>query len=324
MCAKRIRRLSPLERIERGLVGAARRHARRALGSYTSDDREVVELAALAVGMAIELLAKVVLFRVSPLLIASQHADLDTKFHLAGRPELASTPLSAIQTLSADQALTMAKRLIPSLRWGRDDERVILKVRNAAAHLAWIDQAELERAILIMVRVSEDLLPESGMNRADFWGENLISAADVHLDEAAAEVARRTDAKIAGAREFLAHLTIGLSDAEKPALFAALSARRLDLVDHDEPHNCPACGNKGWLACTVERGDLEWDYDGHDPYPSVSRTAYPYAFYCLVCNLSIDDQDELTHLHLADEIELDPDDDPWEAHEPDEDQYREL
>lgn len=314
----------PLEWMEPNLLGAARRHARRALSTYTSDDRELVELAALSVGMALEFLAKVVLFRASPLLLARPNADPDTKWHLAGRPDLASGTLSAIQTLSGDQALSLAKRLVSPLRWTQDDSKAVFKVRNAAAHIACVDEVEIERAILIMVRVIEDLLPESGTGREEFWGEHLTAVANVHLDEAAAEIARRTDAKIAGAKQALTNFVAGLSGVERTALVALLSARRLNLDDYEESRACPACGSKGWVVGSIERGEVEWNVDGHDAYPSVSRTAHPYAFYCLVCNLTLEDQDELIHIGIPDEIELAADDEPWEANEPDEDAWRDL
>src|SRR5580693_9349855 len=93
---------------------------------------------------------------------------------------------------------------------------------------------------------------------------------------------------------------------EQSALLTVLSARRVGSEEYEHEQDCPACGNVGWLICSIERGPLEWDYDGHDGYPLVTRTAYPNAFYCLVCNLALDNQDELTHLGLPDQIELEP------------------
>jgi len=95
------------------------------------------------------------------------------------------------------------------------------------------------------------------------------------------------------------------------------------LAEHDESHDCPVCGARGWLLCDVSRGDPEFVHDGEETWAVVSLTAHLWAFDCGVCRFELEG-DELLEYDFPREIELEPDTDPQEAYdfEPDEDWLR--
>jgi hypothetical protein len=100
-----------------------------------------------------------------------------------------------------------------------------------------------------------------------------------------------------------------LPDEAKQAIITALTARPQFSFDHDEPYECPACGNQAWLGGITE---TRWDLDTIDtPYGEAGRPVvvfYPNFLRCSACDLELHGE-ALHHTDIEEMIEL-PDAEP--------------
>jgi hypothetical protein len=293
------RRTVPLGSLKWILGQSARWHARQAIELFMSDDLNELLQAAVSTGTAVEMLAKAYLVTISSSLIADK-GDRDTLLILAGHSSKATIEPQHIKTIGALELLRMTKHLHKDLPWIQQDP-AILRVRNAATHMALVERKELQTAILQMCRIIESLLVPLDLDRQDFWGRYAIPVVDTLLDEAKTRRVQAVEAKKSAAAARLARMMGGLDEPSRQAVLAALSGRPTSFMDHEEPQTCPVCGRQGWLICAVEKGSPEPDDFGL----WVDRTAYPYFFECPVCQLYIDSE-ELPEFDFPDEIELEP------------------
>ncbi len=301
------------------LSESAQEAAQRALRLFVSDDRLELLQAALAAGTAVEHLAKAVIVSVEPTLLADK-VDRDTLLWLSGKGNRAETRATRIRTVGALNAV----KLVAALHKGASVPSILaeaaLEARNAAAHVGLVDRDELHGAVGGMCSTVDVFLNLMGSDRGPFWGDYL-GVADTLIEADRAAVEQIVAAKFASAHARLARLTDALP-ADYTALVLATMAQKPLIADHEEERPCPACGQRAWLACDVEEGDVEFDHDEDSVSAWVSRTAYPLWFECSVCGLTLDER-ELQHLGLGVPIELDDRDlDPAEYYEPDEDMYR--
>lgn len=282
---------------------------------FVSHDHDECLQAAIHVGCAVELLAKAYLASVEQTLLADR-GERESVLFLANKGHLVSaTGPTDIRTISAFDALSTAKLLHPTLPCTLPADRIVLKVRNAAAHMALVEMEELRRAIVVMCRIVEGLLVPLELEREEFWSMHALPVVNDMLDQAKTEVRRLVAAKEAAARRRLATLTQGLDVTGTALVLSSLSGRRGGYADHQEPQTCPACGQQGWLLCTVVdvvNGDV---VDGEECSWTI-RTAYPDVFECPVCELDLREEELLEKdFPTAIEIEHEPDQDI----EPDED-----
>nr|BFE32623.1 hypothetical protein GCM10010200_048740 [Actinomadura rugatobispora] len=187
-----------------------------------------------------------------------------------------------------------------------------------------VDQRELKSAVMVMVRIVEDLIAAiEKADRVKFWAEDRIPLVDQFLDESLSDLRRTVAAKVAAAKRQIALLTRDLPADAARIVLASLSGREArTLIDRELPHQCPVCSQMGWLVCSVERSDVETDYDESGMFYIVHQTAYPHVFECPVCNLTLEDR-ELDEFEFPREITLEPDTEPYKAfRESDEDLYR--
>jgi hypothetical protein len=289
---------------------------------FVSEDRNELLQAAVSVGCAVELIAKAFVASVEHTLLADK-GETDAILILADKGHLDKVSPTDLKSITATEGLLRAKRLHPTLVFNvsTPSDQIVLKVRNAAAHMALVDRTELRRAVLVMCRVIEGLLTPLGLEREPFWGSFALPVVDELLDQAIGEVRKLIVAKVAAARQRLRDMLEGLDANGRALVVASLTTRRtLGNGEHNEPQQCPACDEQGWLLCVVIRNDVEYeaDEDGHVG-ALVPRTGYPYAFECPVCELELDEI-ELAELQLPMVIELAPDTEPEEVYgEPDED-----
>jgi hypothetical protein len=256
-------------------------------------------------------MTKAFLASVTPSLLADGN-HRDSVLMLAGKGERGGDDALKLRSLQAAAALGMAKHFNPQLPIHDLKDPVALRVRNAATHMAFVDAVQLRQGVIQMVILIEALLPELELEPALFWGDAAASVAVV-LDEAKTELDLRVHAKRIAAQQRLAQLIIGfVAEASNPVL-AVLSGRAVEEGEHNEPQTCPVCSQQAWLICSVERGPVEYDYDedGEMTHVWVTRTGYPYAFECPVCQLKLEDA-ELSEFDFPGQIELEDDNDPPE------------
>ncbi|MDG4818275.1 hypothetical protein O7628_22590 [Micromonospora sp. WMMD956] len=309
-------------RLKQVLALSARHHARQAIELFATDDQDGLTQAAVSAGCAVELLAKAFLASVEPGLLAEK-GDRDTILILSGNANLASARIAEMKTVGALEALKIAKHLHPSLSFNLQSDQVVLRVRNSAAHMGMVLPDELRAAVAVMCRLVEGLLAALLLERDKYWGDHAIGVVDEILDVAKSEVRRIVAAKIAVAERRFAGLVSGLDAAGRAVVLSALSRRDpYTTADHNEPYQCPACKQQGWLVCHVDEGQPEIGYDDDGTqYSFAPRTAYPFFFECPVCELELEEE-ELAELDYPMEIELDPNSDPYSNYEPDEDWVR--
>jgi hypothetical protein len=296
------------------LAQSARWHARTAISSFISQDRDEQLQAACSAGTAVELLAKAYLADVNPALLADK-GDKDTVLHLGGRGTLAKGDVLCMRTIGAYEAL----RLVAQLHRGFppfDQQPPALTARNAALHTALADRAQLRAAVVQMARMTESLLEVMKLDRSHFWGEHAMPVADSLLDEAARELEQVIKAKLAVARARLAALTENLAEPVAEALLATLAQGPLPAtggweewggVDHLEAQECPACHQRGMLFCELAPRDVDWEHDGDGgTFEVKDGAAFPLLFSCPVCRLELS-ADELGEFDFPDFIALPPD-----------------
>ena len=300
--------------IRSALLDSARFHARGAVTDFVSEDRNVLRQASVSVGVAVELLAKAFIATVEPALLADR-GDRDSILAFSGKAHLAAGNLIQAKSISAADSMKVTRHLLPSLPGAQTSDYFLLSVRNAATHMALIDLPSLRRAVEIMCRIVEGLLAALEVSRSDFWGASRLTVVDEILDAAADELHRVVAAKLGAARQTLSRLTRGLDGHARAIVVASLSGRIAGGADHDERQSCPVCDQQGWLNCYIERGEVEYDGSvGECGVVYVTRTAHPFAFGCPVCQLELEG-DELEEFDFPRTFDLEPDDDPWEAHQ---------
>lgn len=292
------------------LLTAAQDNAIRALTDFVSDERLTLLQAAIATGTAVELAAKAALVRIEPTLLC-ERSHVDSLLHLSGKGDQATLPATGLRTLGGLDAFRLCKRLMKEGMAGVGEPAAqrALAVRNAALHLALVDRAELRAAVGDSVRIVDKLVIGIGADRRSFWRVR-ITHVDYLIAEQQAETELIVTAKVEKAREQLASLKAMLS----PELAAAVLAQRskcLTSSEHEEAVTCPVCDQEAWLICGVERGAPEPD-GSDEEWWSVSLTAWPFAFECTVCGLSLEDN-ELGSFEFPDHIDLEPESvpPPW-------------
>lgn len=293
--------------LKRMLAESAQWHAQRAIQLFVSEDLNELLDAAVSAGTAVELLAKTYLATIEPVLLADK-GDRDTVLIMGGRGELASVDPLLMKTISALDALRLAKYFHRELPWFQQDT-VSLRVRNAAIHMALVQGDELRWAVIQMSRLVESLIIPLDLDRESFWGSNAMSVVNYLIDEDKTERARTVAAKKAAAERYLIELLQGLSDENRRVMLAVLSGRSPNIfIDHNEPQQCPVCEQQGWLICGVESGPIQRQAEEDGGFSVwAERIAYPVIFKCPVCQLHVE-EDELLEFKFPRSIGIDPED----------------
>lgn len=291
------------------LVEAACDNARRALTGFVSDERLVLLQAAVATGTAVELIAKAALVQVEPTLLC-EHADPDALLRLSGKGDRSELPATRLKTIGGQKAVRLCRRLVRGITAGEREVEAALEVRNAALHLALVDRDELRIAVTFMVRVVDDVLNGIAADRESFWGPHR-EVVDGFVEQGRTEVANMVAAKVLVARQRLDAITSQLSPDVAAAVLSQRAWCRMS-SDHEEPVKCPVCKQEAWLICGTERGEPELMGPDDDSDWMVPVSAWPFAFECAVCGLSLDDR-ELRQFEFPDFIELEPESarPPW-------------
>jgi hypothetical protein len=290
----------PCSRLKWVLAQSARWHARQAVRMHVSEEPNELLQAATSTGTSVELLAKAYLSIIDPALLADK-GDRNTILLLSGNSALTGAEPTGMKTITAYEALRAIKQLRPDFPLVQQDDP-LLQVRNAACHMALVSPGSLSLAVMQMCRIVEALLLALNLDRPDFWGAHAMPVVDTLLDKAKTEIARAVAAKMAAAIERFTSLLTGLSETDRNAVLAVLSAGPLGTIADDEVverAQCPACGQQGWLTCLVRPGSESADQIS----VAAGRIAYPFQFRCLVCKLVLGNE-ELNEFNFPDQIEL--------------------
>lgn len=300
--------------VSEALRAASCEHARFALECYT-DPASSSLLTALAAGGAVEAALKSTLAQVLPSLLADR-GDPHTQIFLAGRVGLPGKTYLDCRTISPADALKTLCLVRHTLQVIQADVHKVLNVRNAAAHLGIVRPQDLHDCVRSMVVCMDTLMPDLGQGPAEFWGAKLTSYASALRQESQDGVRFAVEEAMTVARTRLEKL-MALGPETFEALADALDANGLDVTEEDDeyraPHECPVCSRDGWITGPIERGELQYETaeDLSMEHSWVDRTVIPIDFQCDVCGLRLADR-QLDRAGLPTEIQLQPDEDPFE------------
>jgi hypothetical protein len=302
------------------LTRSARWHSDVALKQSRSTDVDGLLQAAISVGTASELLAKAALATLGAPMLLGERPDEDSLLLASGNGHLSSKTMISFKSISSATAHSMVKSIfkVPASIIADPRNLATQNVRNAAAHMALVDIHELRIALTLHLRLCDALLPVLMVSREEFWGDENLPHVDLMLDEAASELSREVASRIAAATAAFAKI-LSLPSEQRAVLIELLGQRRGAEAEHIELQECPACHQEGELYCTVERGAVESETDGHDYFVWVNRTALPTEFHCKYCGLTLaEDEIQVPLAGMPSELELEPDSDPeeirdWEA-----------
>lgn len=208
----------------------------------------------MATGTAVELTAKAYCVSIDPALLADK-GDRDSLLLLGDNSRLTTRRPTEARTIPAYTALDAARLLLhPTvLPWVQAQDRTVLEVRNAAAHMGLVDAVELKHAVTQMCRLLQVLVPALELDLEVYY-ESAWPVVQGLLDEAKSDTARVVAAKVAAAQRWLDALLHPFDDASRVVVLAALSGRAMSSSDHEEPQGCPVCSQRGGSSVPLNEG----------------------------------------------------------------------
>lgn len=267
------------------LLDAAKRHARFALRSRTANDQEADPLTvAVAAGCATEAILKAAVAKFLPGLLAL-NGDTHTQLYLSGKGGLPGKTYADCRTVSPADAHKILKLADPMSKATKEDIDRTMSVRNAAAHLGYVQDADLGSAVDGMVLTIESILLIFGTESKDFWGSELAQIASVinqgTLDQRLAAIHQA----LAAARLQYQRLGQVLGEGGLELIIESRDAEGYPEEDDGRqfkrPERCPACDNHGWLEGFIQLHPPEFDDDvSYRP-----RSEGATEFHCDVCGL---------------------------------------
>ncbi|MEV0766171.1 hypothetical protein [Nocardia sp. NPDC050435] len=294
--------------LPQALSDTARIHARRALDLLGSTGPLDLLDQATSIGVAAELMLKAILASVDIALLRAKQSDSQTALTLAGRPLDPTLTLPDMKTVGAGEALDALTKMAKA--WGLPAWKLLkptlltepVRVRDSAVHMGFAREeanelavAELVRFIDIMTQLQSELGQQGDW--ASFWTDEYLERAD--------EILRLRKVRILSAFQQAIVVAKKTFAARWTLPTAADTIRIIEQVDsfprveHDQTsrhHRCPACGSLGWVLYDIERGAVQVDTSDspHSVAYFVEQTAIPTAFHCAVCDLLLEDEEDLS------------------------------
>lgn len=285
------------------LRDTGRHYAIRALASYSSWDELDVLDAAVAMGTAVELLAKAMLAEVAPTLLLDRQDDLRSVMLLAGVPHPAGEKLDPllVKTVSASQAVERLRQLRLIQGWGESD-KMIFTIRNAAAHMALVTPEDVQEAIVPVVRFCDNARQYFEWESEAWWGAGNVEIVGKMMSDSEKRLALLISAKFISARQALAGRECGLPLELRGTIFAAIADAAPSIVmEHVARTPCPVCQYSGWAIGFAESSEQR----GQDRVgvPDKVTTMAVEAFQCHVCGLVLDGWEQIAQTEIPTVLE---------------------
>lgn len=293
----------PFDALPKRLWEASAASARYAVSNYADTDDQVLIRAALSLGHAAEQLIMACLASVDTALLADGKVP-SARFALSKGNTSGVLSIHTLRTSTWGEGYTVLRQVDPKLS-EPTDIRFIMETRNAAAHIALVDSADLAESVVKLahtVGLLHAMLP--GFVEDDYWGPTHLAVVTGLRDARADKVKLELDAKLLAATEYFGTLFPAMSQADRETVLITMEARKPTRTvsgrDGDvwERHPCPACARSGYLHYAVEHQDdheeiPEYDSEGHveGVYVEVSVEWIPLAFECPVCNLDLNEDE---------------------------------
>jgi len=260
------------------------------------DESRSFDEQSLWASLALELLAKAALARVSPLLIAEPTEDGTNLL-------IASGLVKGDARFTSVRAKTLFTRCQKAFKpFNLTEATAIANARNEYLHSsgvgfaaippqAWWPRFWAQTAILIAA-LDKDV--------EDLVGTDRERVVINHLEQNAKNVEHRTEMLIERAKQRLAQYRAGTLPAKvaaewKPGLDRSAALR------HHQLEACPACGSNGLLeGDEVSNTEVEWEQIGEDDFdPIVTLSVDATYFSCSTCQLVLDNYDLVEQAGLS-------------------------
>lgn len=256
---------------------------------------------AMWAALALELLAKAALARVSPLLVAEPTEEGVNML-------IASGLIKGDARFASVRATTLFKRCHRAFKpFNLDEAAKIAAARNEYLHgsgvgflaippTAWWSAFWAQAAVLI-----------SALDRDidEFVGEARVKVVTEHLERNKKYVEQRTETLIERARQRLEQYREGTLSAKVAAEWRAGFDRTAGLA-YAIGEVCPACGSDGVLEgdeISDTRVEGQW-VEEYGVEPSVTLTIYAEYFSCPTCQLVLDRYEFIDHAGLPTDFEV--------------------
>ncbi|WP_329005712.1 hypothetical protein OHA18_20225 [Kribbella sp. NBC_00709] len=249
------------------------------------DDPRSFDERALWASLALELLAKAALARVSPLLIAEPSEDGVNLLIASGLVEGDARFISV-------RAKTIYSRCQKAFRpFNAVEAGNMSAARNEYLHSSGVGFATIpppawwprywSLAIVLLAALERDINELVGFDRA--------SVVEHHLAQNAKNIEHRTETLIERAKQRLAQFRSKSLPAKVAAEFTPGRDRSAGLR-HDIAEVCPACGEQGLLeGDDVSNAEVEYEQiSEYDFEPTVTVTVEAEYFSCRTCQLVLD------------------------------------
>lgn len=289
----------PFDNFSTQLWEASAHAARFLVSEYQSTDRHALLRASLSLGLAAEQLMMACVAEMDTALLASK-TSAPTMVALSKANKTGVLDPHTVKTISWREALLILRHVDAKFGVASDLE-FVMDTRNAAAHIAMVDSADLAEAVLKLVHVVGALhayLPTK--NEDDYWGPTHLAVVTGLRDARADRVQSAYDAKILAAKEAFDRLNAALSAGDQASVAILLESRPPNLMpsgqdgSESERAECPACGRQGHLHYSLlhledYEEEVDYDSDGHaeNVYVMVSVEWEPIEFECGVCGLQL-------------------------------------
>ena len=294
------------------LVRSARKWIAEALAGWANSDyAKVVMLAPVAV----EHLGKAALWHRNPVLLAPlEKVHLDTFVRLATEPNLGDSTLRTIGLTDVLSRLTAVYGTALPISTPRKIR--LIESRGGAMHLGQHAPETARYVLTDALTLFQWLAGLMEINPDVLFGIHSSVAKNL-LDERRSEKQPEVDQRIASAKDRFRKLADSVGDllhdiiVQKEELTSSVLPRLIKTVSISSKHRCPACHQQGAMLGELETDpfvDVDSGPDG-DVY-GVDYEFYliPDAFYCNVCNLMLNDPEELQFAALPHEKYLLPPD----------------
>jgi hypothetical protein len=260
--------------------------------------------------MALELIGKAALARISPALVADPN-DFGSLFFACGGAEPADK-----KSIQAKTVFLRLMHAVPNFdEQMRKQCTTIASRRNAELHSGESPMAGLDQRAWVPVfwKCAATIIIGQGMTLEQWVGANEAARVDEILADASRLLASGVAARIERMkREYDERFPVDSLDRGAAQGRAAARAvpRRISIdADEVEEHDCPACDSKGWLLGYESGVDIDGPHEGEDDeaqdffaYENVTTHYSADAFRCVECGLSIEGRAEMEIAGLPDEF----------------------